>query len=287
MRSIVALGVLVSLVSGTPLAEEAGLVEAGCAGGDESPSLMQGRRALGKGWATVTKDSRRQCLTELEQHKQELRQAGFDIPRDGEHIAGDGHERSWTPDGLIEGGATHLEFEFLSKIGETAGEGIVCQTGLNYGTSALAFMCASTVRVFSFDLGEHNYVNKTHELLNRRFHGRHHLTLGDSVKTLQHAVAGEGPLKAHEKCNLVFVDGGHTQDVAKADLENFARLAAPGALVVVDDCYQAGDPPNLTGWHVFVGKAFRDAVAAGVLMGEMELSKTLDHYRSVCVGRYP
>lgn len=38
-----------------------------------------------------------------------------------------------------------------------------------------------------------------------------------------------------EKCDLLFIDGGHDYDIAKADIENFKPLARKDSLVIMDD----------------------------------------------------
>ena len=41
------------------------------------------------------------------------------------------------------------------------------------------------------------------------------------------------------KCDIVWVDGGHTKELAYSDIDKFSELAVPGALVMVDDCPKA------------------------------------------------
>jgi hypothetical protein len=38
-----------------------------------------------------------------------------------------------------------------------------------------------------------------------------------------------------KKCDLLFIDGGHSYEVAKADIENFKALATEDSLVIMDD----------------------------------------------------
>jgi len=66
------------------------------------------------------------------------------------------------------------------------------------------------------------------------------LTWGDSRLTIP-AFAEAHP---DIKCDIVMVDGGHSASVAKADLMNFAKMAAPGHLLVIDDT------PCAAGWCI-------------------------------------
>mmetsp|Transcript_2288 Transcript_2288/g.4236 ORF Transcript_2288/g.4236 Transcript_2288/m.4236 type:complete len:273 (+) Transcript_2288:52-870(+) len=220
------------------------------------------------------------CSAGLQHIKDKLRHdGGFPIPEDGLH----------TP--AVEGGADsglfaylgQLSYDELSRVHQDSSSGTICETGFNYGTSSYAFLCSTQAQVFAWDLGAHAYVQHAQELVSAEFPGRHHLTLGDSTTTLPRAAAASNdePLLGR-KCDFVYVDGGHSQDVASSDLENFAKIAAPGALIVVDDCYHGG-----TGHIQGVTTAFDLAVQAGKILPEQTLSQTFTQRRSLCVGRLP
>jgi len=213
-----------------------------------------------------------QCLAGLNLHKELLRKEGYDIPRDGQHLMNQD----------MEGGSTEQAFRHLVSVADEAHGGNVCQTGMNYGTSAFAFLCAGApAHVYSFDLGEHAYVPSTDRMLQTAFPGRHHLTIGDSTQTLPDVVS-----KGSLQCDFVFVDGGHSYEVAKADLTNFIKITKPGSLVLVDDCYQE-DAPGLLDFQLDVGRAFREALADGSLLPEPSRARAMDDSRSICAGRVP
>jgi hypothetical protein len=220
------------------------------------------------------------CDEGLRALKEKLRDDhGFPIPSDGHH--------TWE----VEGGADSGLFSYLGKLshdemhllGGTATDRTVCETGFNYGTSAYAFLCSTEAKVFSWDLGQHDYVEPASELINADYPGRHHLELGDSCKMLPQAIssADRGPLHARH-CDIVYVDGGHSQEVASADIANFAQLARPGALLVVDDCHHSGH-----GHIQGVTTAFEQAVNAGKVLEERAMARKFTEGRSICVGRYP
>lgn len=108
---------------------------------------------------------------------------------------------------------------------------VFCETGFNAGHSALVFLAHSQAQVYEFDLGVHAYGKAAQVFLENKYPGRLHLTWGDSTQTLP-AYARANP---NFKCNFVIVDGGHSDAVAKADLVNFAKMAAPGHTLVIDD----------------------------------------------------
>lgn len=79
---------------------------------------------------------------------------------------------------------------------------------------------------------------------------------GDSVdpETVETAAA-LGPY------DCVFVDGGHTTEIAAADLRNYAPLVRVGGLLVVDDCANRFPQP----WGFFAGiREVSDAVDAAL-----------------------
>lgn len=225
------------------------------------------------------------CLVALEAHKESLRASGYGIPRDGEHH----------PEVGVEGGANTKEFEYLATIAQQVTQNTakprICQTGFNYGTSAFAFLCSSDAEVFSWDSGEHEYVSKADELLQKQFPGRHKLILGDSSRSLKEAASNMS-----KQCDLVFVDGGHTYSLAAADIANFRALATHGATVVVDDCVNtrkaglidAGRSVSHSQWIQDVSEAFHDATHDGLVQ---DVSPSIhftsyDDDRAVCIGKY-
>merc|ERR1719235_541477 len=99
----------------------------------------------------------------------------------------------------------------------------ICETGFNGGHGTLRWLLHSNhqVHVYSFDLGEHPYSKPAAKFLEDNFPGRHTATWGDSTLTLPHFHQQHPEMK----CNLLFVDGGHTHEIAASDLKNFMAMA--------------------------------------------------------------
>jgi len=215
------------------------------------------------------------CAEGLEVHKEGLRKSGFNIPADGKHL-GISHDKT-------EGGSSDKEFEYLMTIAPNSSpDTIICQTGFNYGTSAFAFLCSGQARLFSWDLGDHDYVQKSGELIQENFPKRHTLILGDSTQTLKEAASKAPHPDLLKKCDIVFVDGGHNFGIAKADIYNFKELAKPGALLLVDDCGQREKTGSRQQHRVT--RAFDLAVTENLVTEEKLEFK--ENKRSICVGRY-
>ena len=90
------------------------------------------------------------------------------------------------------------------------------------------------VKVLAFDLGEHDYSLTAAKYLKGRFgKERVEVVFGDSTKSIPN-------YNGNVKCDLVFVDGGHTKEIAYADITNFRRLvrSLEDTVLVVDDINQ-------------------------------------------------
>ena len=108
----------------------------------------------------------------------------------------------------------------------------VCETGFNAGHSTFTWLSENPhVRVYSFDIGTHKYSRPMAELLSSMFAGRLTLTWGDSKKTLPRFQQQNPDVR----CDLIIVDGGHSFEVAQADVNNFRRMANRKNILVLDD----------------------------------------------------
>ena len=161
----------------------------------------------------------------------------------------------------------------------------ICQTGLNTGFSALAFLCSTPANVIlqSFDLGAHIYISKVIPLIEELFPGRHRVILGDSTVTLPAA-------RSNTSCDFVFVDGGHTYDVALNDIVNFHAMAPKGAMIAVENC-NCWNLAHGHGGMQSVNEAYLKAVSMGLLTHEKQIStgncigkSQMEDCREICVG---
>lgn len=163
----------------------------------------------------------------------------------------------------------------------------VAEIGFNAGHSTYLFLASRPdVRVVSFDLGEHPYVDLAKSLIDRSFPGRHELVIGDSRQTVP-AYAREHP---DRRFDLVFIDGGHSYEVATADVTNGARLG-DRPLVVIDDMVPAHE------WGVGPVRAWTEAVERrlvdpllliedGFPLTELDASAVRPDAVAWAVGRY-
>jgi len=156
----------------------------------------------------------------------------------------------------------------------------VMEIGFNAGHSAEAMLSNnSSLQLTSFDLGEYYwYIYAGKEYFDDRFPNRHRLIVGDSRITVPKFVTENGDVKF----DVIFIDGGHQYELAKADLLNCKALAHADTVVILDDTIWT------LGWHEHYTegptKAWSEEVAAGhiVQLGTRDYQKG----RGISWGRY-
>ncbi len=99
------------------------------------------------------------------------------------------------------------------------------EIGVNAGHSALLCLSANPNIVYhGVDIGSHKYTRSCVDYLQREFPGRVHLHLGDSREVLPYLATHRRDLDF----DIFHVDGGHTDELCRADISNCIRLAGGG-----------------------------------------------------------
>jgi len=180
--------------------------------------------------------------------------------------------------GLKEGHSNQLPelTMVMNTLASKPGVKTICETGFNGGHSALRWVLHSQAHVYSFDLGQHAYAAPAAQWIQAKYPGRHTATWGDSTVTLP-KFAAEHP---DVKCDLIFVDGGHSEMVANLDMKNFKVLAAPHTnVVMIDDVYCSSS------WCQGPTSAWRTYVTSGVVK-ETSYKVMMQNTRGWAVGTY-
>jgi len=159
----------------------------------------------------------------------------------------------------ISGASDPAELQYLAGLAAAPHVRVIGEIGFNAGFSSYAFLTANPeVTVCSFDIAEHVYVGPAKQHIDSVFPGRHTLVVGnslDSVPTFR-------KLNPHLMFDLIFIDGGHTYELATGDLANMSAFAGPDTVLVMDD---------ITPWHEWgVGPtdAWVHAVSEGLVVQE-------------------
>ncbi len=107
----------------------------------------------------------------------------------------------------------------------------VFEIGFNSGFSALLMLISNpNIKITCVDIGWHKYVIPCYEVLKRDFGDRINLIIGDSTVVVPTIT---------EKFDLIHIDGGHEEHIARADIDNCMKLCKNGTMVIMDDTNNA------------------------------------------------
>ncbi len=158
---------------------------------------------------------------------------------------------------IDEGGSSPDELQYLYALAKHSDIKRIAEVGFHLGFSSYAFLKARRdISVTSFDIGTHSFVPGAKKIIDRKFPGRHTLIYGDSTETVPKFFTQNPGVKF----DLIFIDGGHEYDVARADIINTRLLAHPDTLVIMDDLI-----PWLP-WGKGPVRAWDDAIREGVVV---------------------
>jgi predicted O-methyltransferase YrrM len=129
-------------------------------------------------------------------------------------------------------GCDEIELACLASLATAPGIAFIAEIGFNYGLSSYTFLDANPRSlVCSFDLAEFSYTAPAKQHIDDVFTGRHTLVLGNSIQT----VPAFSRMNSTLRFDLIFIDGGHTYEIACSDLINMRSLATKDTVVVMDD----------------------------------------------------
>jgi predicted O-methyltransferase YrrM len=107
----------------------------------------------------------------------------------------------------------------------------VFEIGFNAGHSADIFLKSNqNITLTSCDINQRPCTLYGKQFIDKTYPNRHTLIIGDSTVVLPDYIP-----TVTTKYDLIFIDGGHSYDVAKADILNCKELAHSDTIVVVDD----------------------------------------------------
>jgi predicted O-methyltransferase YrrM len=131
-----------------------------------------------------------------------------------------------------EGSSSAAQLLHLTRIARRTNTRLVGEIGFNAGFSSHALLRAHPdLQVISYDLGQRRSTRAAKRLVDQRFPRRHTLIWGDSRNTVPEFKASNPAVRF----DLVFIDGGHSYEVAKADIVNMKPLCTEKTVVIVDD----------------------------------------------------
>jgi predicted O-methyltransferase YrrM len=141
----------------------------------------------------------------------------------------------------------------------------VLEIGFNCGHSSELFLDADPdLTVTSFDIGTHQYTSHGKLFIDNHYPGRHTLILGDSTKTIP--TFYKNIVTESLVYDFFFIDGGHDEEIAKADMENCHRMAKQNnqpTLVILDDTMSNLEWVEF--WNQGPNAAWKNALQSGMI----------------------
>lgn len=179
-------------------------------------------------------------------------------------------------EGHIKKGKKHFFERFIKDHQEIKK---ILEVGFNAGHSSELFLKErNDTKVLSFDIMHHFYTLLGNDYIEAVFPGRHQLIGGDSNQTVP-KYHQEHPL---EQFDLIFIDGGHTEECAAADIANLKKFAHKNTWVVMDDIEEYEDD-KIAWWSEGPTNAWNKAIREGVIE---EISRERSEEFGWAVGKY-
>jgi len=155
----------------------------------------------------------------------------------------------------------------------------VMEIGFNAGHSAEVFLQNNKhLTLTSFDLGIHNYGRTAKEYIDATYPNRHTLILGDSRTTIPIFLNNN----KDTKFDVIFIDGGHDYQIAKADMENCLHLAHKDTIVILDDTIFTKGWEQ--GWTIGPSRTWTEHLRQNKIV--QLNSKDYSHGRGMSWGKY-
>lgn len=129
----------------------------------------------------------------------------------------------------------------------------VMEIGFNAGHSADTFLKSNkNITLISFDIATHPYVDTGKTYIDKKYPGRHTLIKGDSRTTILDYYQ-QNP---EQKFDLIFIDGGHYENIPQSDLANCRLFADKNTIVAMNDVKYK----NIESWNIKPNEAWETFV---------------------------
>lgn len=181
--------------------------------------------------------------------------------------------------GQIEGhsGQVDLATNYLGEVVNKYNIKSVLEIGFNAGHSSNTLLNLNNdITVVSFDIGYHYYVPIAKRYIDMTYPNRHQLVLGDSTITVPEYTK----TNPDKKFDLIFIDGGHMDDIPQKDLMNCQVFAHKNSILLFDDVKFN----NIHDYNIKPNEAWTKAISSGIVE-EIEV-REFSHNHGSALGKY-
>jgi len=148
--------------------------------------------------------------------------------------------------------------EFLQNIVNDSNITSVMEIGFNAGHSAELFLKNNLhAHLTSFDIGTHDYTLLGKQYIDKTYPNRHTLILGDSRITVPQFIKNNPTTKF----DLIFIDGGHEDDIPKKDMTNCRYLAHKNTILILNDVKKT----NINGYNIKPNEVWQEFKSKGFI----------------------
>jgi predicted O-methyltransferase YrrM len=161
----------------------------------------------------------------------------------------------------FEGYSQEIDEQVTDLISLTSKPNIrMMEIGFNAGHSAEVFLKNNpTLDLTSFDLGVHDYLSTGKDYIDILYPNRHTLILGDSTITVPKFASENKGITF----DVIFIDGGHSYNIATADILNCKNLAHKDTIVIMDDTSYRDD--CRIDYLIDVTKAWKEQISKNLI----------------------
>lgn len=148
--------------------------------------------------------------------------------------------------------------KFLIELVRKYNPETIIEIGFGVGHSSLLFLNNTNAKVISFENGNNPSIDSAKKFIDEKFPYRHKLLKGDSTITIP-----EFSELMKNKYDMIFIDGGHNDDIPYKDIINCEKLAGDNTILIVNDIVNNND--KVASWNINVTRIWNEVLEKNIV----------------------